>query len=107
MWADGIDIVGTASTGASCIDSNVRKCQMGDTDFDAVVSLTCEVGAAVVHAVAGRDVVNPVVTVGAGYRDRDGRCIIFRRDGRGDVALDDEAARLGLDTGPLVRPSSI
>ncbi|WP_400240631.1 hypothetical protein [Methanomethylophilus alvi] len=105
---DGVEVVGISSTGASCIASNVRRCREDVPDgYDVVVALTCDIGSQLAGTVFGRPVVNPVETLGTGYRDDSRACIIFGRGGDGDVSLEKEAERLGLDTGPIVRPSSI
>lgn len=75
--------------------------------YDVVVALTCDIGSQLAGTVFGRPVVNPVATLGTGYRDDSRACIIFGRGGDGDVSLEKEAERLGLDTGPIVQPPSI
>ena len=93
---------------ASCIASNVRRCREDVPDgYDVIVALTCDIGSQLAGTVFGRPVVNPVATLGTGYRDDSRACIIFGRGGDGDVSLEKEAERLGLDTGPIVRPPSI
>ena len=42
-------------------------------DYDLVVSVNCDMGARNAAEATGREVLNPVVTFGTGYIDRDGR----------------------------------
>lgn len=105
LKGDGIDVVGAAATGASCIASNIRKCQDGkEKECDVIVSLTCDIGSALVSRVFGKPSLNPVRTLGTGYRDDDKVYFVFSRDGKGDVSLDSESLRLGLPVGPYARP---
>ena len=102
LAADGIDIVGCGSTGASCIASNVRKCQTPEIgDCDTVLSLTCDIGAALCGRISGKEVLNPVCTLGTGYRDDGKVCWIMHADGSGDVSLPEEAERRCLPPGPF------
>ncbi len=101
LAADGIDIVGYGSTGASCIASNIRKCQTPEIeDCGIVLSLTCGIGAELCGRISGKEVLNPVSTLGTGYRDDGKVCWIMHTDGSGDVPLPEEAARRGLPPGP-------
>ena len=104
---DGIDAVAATAVAASCIASNIRKCQTEISgDFDTIVALTCDIGSALVRTVSGKETVNPVATVGTGYRDDARRCIVSGHGTGKDIPLSEEAARRGLRTGPLVRPPS-
>ncbi len=101
LAADGIDIVGYGSTGASCIASNIRKCQTPEIeDCGIVLSLTCGIGAELCGRISGKEVLNPVCTLGAGYRDDGKVCRLMRTDGS-DPALSEEAERRGLPPGPF------
>ena len=87
--------------GASCIASNVRKCQTPEiAGCDTILSLTCDIGAKLCGAVSGKEVLNPVCTLGAGYRDDGKVCRLMRIDGS-DPALSEEAERRGLPPGPF------
>ncbi|MDN5357868.1 MAG: hypothetical protein AB7D42_02525 [Candidatus Methanomethylophilaceae archaeon] len=75
---DGIDVTGTMVVSASCIGSRVREKFDPEmlASFDVILSLTCPLGASCVAAVSGKDICNPVETIGIGYLDEDGTPIV-------------------------------
>lgn len=66
---DGIDVLGVLHTPASCLEKKVREKYDGEQigKADAVVSLTCNIGALCAERAFGKDVINPVATVGCGF----------------------------------------
>ena len=104
LRADGVDVVGTAHTGASCILSKVEK-GMPELDCDVVVSLTCDNGAANAGEVSGLPVINPILTFGPGYKDSEGgvhlRTIVCGRVVM-DETLEEAAERMECAAEPYV-----
>lgn len=80
---DGIGIQGVYSTSASCIESRVmsRKSDVTAGEPDAILCLTCSVGAHCAEKVFGIDCINPIRTLGYGILSEDGTPILFGADG--------------------------
>ena len=68
----GYDVVGTASTSAACLMSNARRLSEESPERDAVLALCCSIGAECAGRATGKEVSNPVRTLGCGYLDEDG-----------------------------------
>lgn len=80
MAEDGVDVVGTLSVGASCMESKiVPHAESLEEGADVILALTCDVGSELASEVFGLEAVNPVDTVGPGYLDRNGVPVL--RDG--------------------------
>ncbi|MDR1691177.1 MAG: hypothetical protein LBR42_04995 [Candidatus Methanoplasma sp.] len=75
---DGVEVLGVLHTVASCLEGKVRQKYdeelLGEADI--VLSLTCNIGALCAERVFGKDVLNPLVTVGAGFIDKDREILI-------------------------------
>ena len=71
---DGIDALRVISVPAACIIGKVRE--VADDPIaarcDALVTLVCDVGSECAGVCFGKDVINPVETLGAGYLDDNG-----------------------------------
>lgn len=73
MFADGIDVEGVESSAACCFMKNaVSSMASAGERFDTVLAICCDVGARNAAEASGKPVVNPIITFGAGYLDRDG-----------------------------------
>lgn len=71
---DGVEVAGCVSSSAPCYMSKAdRMASEAQGDYDLVVALNCDMGARNAAEATGREVLNPVVTYGTGYLDRDGR----------------------------------
>lgn len=71
---DGVDVVGCVSSSAACFMTKAdRMAGSVSDDYDLVVALNCDMGARNASEATGREVLNPVVTFGTGYLDRNGR----------------------------------
>ena len=74
LRSDGIDVTCVLSTSASCLMSKVRAKDCEEIQSsDVILALTCDMGSRNAAAVFGKDVINPIVTLGYGYLDEDGR----------------------------------
>lgn len=109
LVADGVDVRGVVSTGASCLVPKVESAAEGiaDRGFDAVLVLNCDLGALCVGRVLGKEVINPVITFGPGYLDDGGvprLCSVVCGRTVMDESLDEVAGRMGAGVGPFVRP---
>lgn len=102
LSADGIDVAGAVSSPACCLMSRSRAMAEGAGDCDLVLALCCSAGARNAAEAAGREVLNPVETIGPGYLDDDGRPRVLFLMGEGvpGEPLDDVAGRRGLPLGP-------
>jgi hypothetical protein len=99
---DGVEVVGTGATGASCIASNIRKSQIPETpQCDVVLALTCDIGSKLSSKVFGKPSINPITTFGTGYRDDDKVYWMMGRDGKDDTPLLEETERRKLYAGPF------
>lgn len=79
---DGVEVVGLETTSASCVMSKLDRVA-GSVDAagpDVVLSLTCDAGAACAAAAFGREVLNPVDTLGYGYLSADGVPVLLSDD---------------------------
>jgi len=75
---DGIDVLGVLSASASCIERKVAE-KYNEELFaraDAVLSLTCNIGALCAKRVFGKEVLNPIATVGAGFVGEDKKIFV-------------------------------
>lgn len=70
---DGIDLAGSVSSSACCFTRNAdRMCAEAGEGYDTVLALCCDIGAMNAREATGAEVINPIVTFGAGYLARDG-----------------------------------
>ena len=71
---DGVDALKAVSVSAACLMGKVRA--VSDDPVvsmcDVIVTLVCDVGSACAGTCFGKDIVNPVETVGPGYLDENG-----------------------------------
>lgn len=71
---DGVDALKVVSVSAACLMGKVRAVS-DDTVVsmcDVIVTLVCDVGSACAGTCFGKDILNPVETVGPGYLDDNG-----------------------------------
>ena len=105
LRGDGVDVVGTAHTSASCLVPKVASGLDGVADHDIILSLTCDVGSTLAGEVSGSQVMNPVLTFGAGYADADMvprlRSVVCSKVVQ-DESLEEAAVRAGVSPGPFV-----
>lgn len=74
LSGDGVEVVGCVSSSAPCFMSKAdRMAASVEGDYDLVVSVNCDMGARNAAEATGKEVLNPVVTFGTGYIDRNGR----------------------------------
>ena len=106
LRADGVDVTGVLHTTASCLQKKVRE-KYDDGIIggaDVVLSLTCNIGALCARNAFGKEVINPVATLGAGYVGDDREILVC--EDRGGVLsvrrLIDMAEERGLWCGPYV-----
>ncbi len=105
LSADGVDVVGSASSSACCFMSKADRMAGSAPDgYDLVLCLTCDMGGRNASEATGREVLNPVVTFGPGYIDRQGRnrvaSVVCGRTVM-DEASEDVAERNGCPLGPF------
>ncbi|MDR2698729.1 MAG: hypothetical protein LBB30_03515 [Candidatus Methanoplasma sp.] len=66
---DGIEVLGVLHTAASCLEKKVRE--KYDEEIiggaDVILSLTCNIGALCAERAFGKEVLNPIATVGVGF----------------------------------------
>ncbi|MDR1404481.1 MAG: hypothetical protein LBJ20_02795 [Candidatus Methanoplasma sp.] len=78
LRSDGIDVLGVLGTSASCLERKVRAKE--DTEMigraDLVLAMTCSIGALCAERIFGKDVFNPLVTLGTGFADEEGKMMI-------------------------------
>ncbi len=71
---DGVEMTGSVCSSAPCNMSKANRMEASvKGEYALVVALNCDMGARNATEATGRDVLNPVVTFGTGYLDRDGR----------------------------------
>jgi len=97
---DGIEVLGVLHTGASCIEKKVRE-KYDETLFknaDVVISMTCNIGSLCAEMAFGKEVMNPLATLGAGFIGENRRILLCEdKGGRLEVRdLRDVAAEKGL-----------
>jgi hypothetical protein len=103
---DGIDVLGVFDTSASCLEGKVRS-RYDEEVFgkaDVVLSLTCNIGALCAKRVFGKEILNPLATVGAGFADSE-RTVFVTEDINGVLSvreLRDIAKEKGLCCDPFV-----
>jgi len=103
---DGVEVLGVLHTGASCLERKVAE--KNDPEIigkaDVVVSLTCNIGAHCARTVFGKEVLNPLATLGAGFVGADGRIFIYgEKDGAPIVrGLSEAAEEKGFFCSPFV-----
>lgn len=103
---DGIDVLGVYDTSASCLEGKIRKKEDREVldRADIILSLTCNIGALCVKRVLGKEVLNPAVTLGAGFAGEDRTLYICRDDGK-ELTIEDlreAASERGLHCDPYV-----
>lgn len=74
LTSDGIDVKGIVITRAICLMSRARSSSNLPEidDADVILALSCDMGAANMIRATGKDVINPLITIGHGYLDDDG-----------------------------------
>jgi len=103
---DGIEVLGVLHTSASCIEKKVREKYderiLGGADV--IISLTCNIGALCAKRAFGKDVLNPLATVGAGFIGEDRKIFVCEeKDGVLTVrGLSEIAEEKGLMCSPYV-----
>lgn len=105
LSGDGVCIVGAVSSSACCLVRSAEKMKVeAGEGYDTVLALCCDIGAVNAGEATGVDVVNPVVTFGAGYLAKDGiphlSVVVCGRVVR-DVSLSEAAAESGCFVGPF------
>ncbi len=104
LSGDGVEVVGTVSSSACCFMSKASRMAESKGDCDLVLALCCDMGARNASVVTGMEVLNPVVTFGAGYLDSDGTphvaSVICGRTVR-DEPIQDVAEQSGSHVGPF------
>jgi len=85
---DGIEVLGVLHTPASCIEKKVREKYVKEMfdEADVVISLTCNIGALCAKRAFGKDILNPIATVGAGFVG-EGRKILVCEEKDGGLAV--------------------
>ena len=73
LSSDGIAVAGVVRSSACCFMRKAREMAASAEGYDIVLALCCDMGARNASEATGREVLNPVVTFGTGYIDRDGR----------------------------------
>ena len=66
---DGVEVLGVLHTAASCLEKKVREKydEVIIGQADVVLSMTCNIGALCAERAFGKDVMNPVATLGVGF----------------------------------------
>ena len=79
LRSDGVEVTGTVSTSAACLERKVidKKAEILAGDPDIVLSMTCCAGDANAKKVFGKDTVNPITTHGFGILAEDGTPILM------------------------------
>lgn len=106
LRSDGIDVVEVLHTSASCIEKKVKQAVDGEilAKTDIVLSMTCNIGALCAKRMFVKDVLNPLVTIGAGFVGED-RTIYVCDDADGELStkeLSEASSELGLWSDPYV-----
>jgi hypothetical protein len=85
---DGVEVLGVLYTGASCIEKKVRE-KYDESLFanaDVVLSMTCNIGALCAKRAFGKEILNPIATLGAGFVGENRRILICEDNG-GELAV--------------------
>ena len=92
LRSDGVEVTGTVSTSAACLEKKVidKKAEILAGDPDIVLSMTCCAGDANAKKVFGKDTVNPITTHGFGILAEDGTPILM--DGTPVSSLSDRSS---------------
>ena len=103
---DGVEVAGCVSSSAPCYMSKAdRMASEAQGEYDLVVALCCDMGARNASEATVAEVLNPVVTFGTGYLDRNGRnrlATIVCGKTVYDEDAEEVAARNGLWMSPFV-----
>jgi hypothetical protein len=85
---DGVTVLGVLDTSASCLEGKVRAKYDEElmSKADVILSLTCNIGALCAERAFGKEVLNPIATVGAGFADAD-RKIFVCEDANGTLSI--------------------
>lgn len=70
---DGTDVIGVRSVSASCLEEKVcaRLEKESLDEADLLISLACDSGSSCVARLSGKEVINPLITLGRGYLSKD------------------------------------
>jgi hypothetical protein len=87
---DEVEVLGVLHTGASCIEKKVREKYDESifADAEVVLSMTCNIGALCAERAFGKEVLNPLATLGAGFVGENRR-ILLCEDKGGKLAVSD------------------
>lgn len=104
LGKDGIDVIAVLDTNASCLEGKVRSKYDGELfgKTDVVVSITCNIGALCAKRAFGKEILNPIATLGAGFADSE-RTVFVTEDRDGSLSvreLSDIAKEKGLRCDP-------
>lgn len=88
LRADNIHVSKVLSTSACCLEKKVLGKFEGSVseEADIILALTCDMGAVSTGRVFGMPVLNPIVTLGPGILDLDGRLLIPSDGGLSEVS---------------------
>ena len=105
LSSDGIAVAGVIRSSACCFMRKAREMAASAEGYDMVLALCCDMGARNASEATGKEVLNPVVTFGTGYLDRNGRnrlATIVCGKTVYDEDAEEVAARNGLWMSPFV-----
>jgi hypothetical protein len=103
---DGVEVLGVLHTSASCLEKKVKE--KFDKELfegaDVVLSLTCNIGALCAKRAFGKEILNPIATVGVGFVGED-RTIFVCEEKEGDLSikkLTELSERMGFWCDPFI-----
>jgi len=73
LTKDGIDVVGVLSVSASCLEEKIcaRLEKEPLDEADVIISLACDSGSLCASRLSGKEVINPLITLGRGHLSKD------------------------------------
>ena len=101
---DGVNVLSCVSVSAACLMHKVRsKGEELHKDADMIISLMCDIGVTCISRAFGKDVLDPLITLGYGFMDDDGSPMIMScNDAHAPLTLREAAEKKGMSTDPLV-----
>ena len=103
LRADGVNVSASLSISAACLMSKVNaKASEIPDGTDLIISLTCDTGVMCAYDAFDADIMSPLVTIGNGFMDSDGKPMVAYSYDEDPETLDEAAKKKGMTASPFV-----
>jgi len=103
LKGDGVNVSASLSISAGCLMAkvNAKAAEIPD-GTDIIIALTCDTGVMCAYDAFDADIMAPLVTIGNGFMDCDGKPMVAYGYDEDPETLDEAAKKKGMKASPLV-----